>query len=255
MQRVALVTGASRGIGLAIMERLATDGFFVVGCASTSGPIQQAAASLRDRGLPVEGEVLDVSDAQACTDIVDAVVQRHGTLDVLVHAAAIYVEAEFLTLEPNDWQRTIDVNLSGTFHIGQAAARAMTKRDYAQRGKARIVNISSTVSAQSEPNGAHYAASKAGVEALTRSMALELASAGIAVNCVAPGFIETAMTEEYGRTIDTATRNRLNPLGAFGKPENIAHVVAMLCDERTEFVTGATFVADGGQTAAFLAGT
>lgn len=192
----------------------------------------------------------DVSDPSACENVIETAVSSFGGVDVLVHAGAVLTEVPFLELDRASWQRTIDVNLTGTFQICQAAARAMIASDASSRGGGRIVNISSTVATMSEPSTAHYAASKGGVAALTRSIALELAAHGISANCIAPGYIRTAMNKDFLDGLDESGLRTLNPSSAFGQPENIAQVVSMLCDRETRFLTGATIAVDGGQTAA-----
>lgn len=242
--RTALVTGMSRGIGAAVARRLAQDGCSVIGCASTPGTAEWAAVEMQGEGLDVTGLDADVSSPADAGRAVQAALDRTGGLDVLVTAAGIFREAPLLDLPVTDWDKTVSVNLRGTFLVAQAAARAMTET----ASDGRITTIASTVAVLAEPDCAAYNSSKAGVVMLTQSMALELAGHGIAVNCVAPGYVRTEMTAEYERELTSEGLARINPIGRFGRPEEIAHVVSFLSSPETQFLTGATILVDGGQS-------
>jgi len=181
--------------------------------------------------------------------MVSGTVERFGRLDVLVNAAGIFGETRFLDLTIDAWNRTLATNLTGSFLLGQAAAKAMIETGAHAEGGGRIVNIASTTGLLAENNCADYNASKAGVILLTRSMALDLAEHEIAVNCVAPGYITTEMTADYLASLTAGERRGLNPLGRPGDPRDIAQVVSMLCDPKTRFITGSTILVDGGQSA------
>lgn len=243
--RTAVVTGMSRGIGAAVAERLARDGCAVIGCASTPGAAEQTAARLRAEGLDVFGVDADVSNPAAAERVVAAALDHTGGVDVLVTTAGIFREAPFLTMDPAQWDETLAVNLRGTFLVAQAAARAIV-----ETGKdGRITTIASTVALLAEPECAAYNSSKAAVVMLTQSMALELAAHDIAVNCVAPGYVRTEMTAEYEQELTPEQLARINPLGRFGEPAEIAHAVAFLSSPQTRFITGTTVLVDGGQSA------
>ena len=237
--QVALVTGASRGIGRAIALALAAQGFKVVGTATTEPGAAAVGAALAafpgSRGL-----VLDVNDGAALTAAVDAIVKELGGLHVLVNNAGITRDMLAMRMKDEDWDAVLDTNLKAVFRMSRAAIRPMMKQRYG-----RIVNITSVVGASGNPGQANYAAAKAGVAGLTRALARELGSRGITVNCVAPGFIETDMTRALTPEQSAALLAQI-PLGRLGQPAEIAEAVAFLASSRAGYITGTELHVNGG---------
>jgi 3-oxoacyl-[acyl-carrier protein] reductase len=237
--QVALVTGASRGIGKAIAERLAAQGYRVVGTATSeagaAGIGEALAAHAGCRGI-----VLDVTDAAAVNAAIDGVVRELGALHVLVNNAGITRDTLSMRMKDDDWDLVLATNLSAVFRASRAALRPMMKQRYG-----RIVNITSVVGASGNPGQANYAAAKAGVAGMTRSLAREVGGRGITVNCVAPGFIETDMTRALGDAQSAALLSQI-PLGRLGQPGEIAHAVAFLASPDASYITGAELHVNGG---------
>ena len=237
-QQVALVTGASRGIGRAIALLLAERGFKVIGTATSdsgSAAIGEALAPFGGLGL-----TLNVTDAAALDAAIDGIVKQHGGLHVLVNNAGITRDTLAMRLKDDDWDAVIDTNLKSVFRACRAAIKPMMKQRFG-----RIVNITSVVGAAGNPGQANYCASKAGVAGMTRSLAQELGSRNITVNCVAPGFIATDMTE----VLPEAQRNALLakiPLGRLGSPQDIAEAVAFLASPAAGYITGTELHVNGG---------
>ena len=237
-QQVALVTGASRGIGRAIALLLAERGFKVIGTATSdsgSAAIGEALAPFGGLGL-----TLNVTDAAALDAAIDGIVKQHGGLHVLVNNAGITRDTLAMRLKDDDWDAVIDTNLNAVFRACRAAIKPMMKQRFG-----RIVNITSVVGAAGNPGQANYCASKAGVAGMTRSLAQELGSRNITVNCVAPGFIATDMTE----VLPEAQRNALLakiPLGRLGSPQDIAEAVAFLASPAAGYITGTELHVNGG---------
>ncbi|MFT7771956.1 3-oxoacyl-ACP reductase FabG [Roseateles sp.] len=235
---VALVTGASRGIGRAIALALAHEGWRVIGTAtSESGAdgITQALAPLGGRGI-----VLNVTDAAASQAAVDDIVAKDGGLHVLVNNAGITRDTLSMRMKDEDWDAVLDTNLKAVFRLARAATKPMMK----QRS-GRIINITSVVGASGNAGQANYAAAKAGVAGLTRSLARELGSRGITVNCIAPGFIATDMTEVLPEAQKAALLAQI-PLGRLGAPEEIAAAVAFLASSGGAYITGTELHVNGG---------
>ena len=237
-QQVALVTGASRGIGRAIALLLAERGFKVIGTATSdsgSAAIGEALAPFGGLGL-----TLNVTDAAALDAAIDGIVKQHGGLHVLVNNAGITRDTLAMRLKDDYWDAVIDTNLKSVFRACRAAIKPMMKQRFG-----RIVNITSVVGAAGNPGQANYCASKAGVAGMTRSLAQELGSRNITVNCVAPGFIATDMTE----VLPEAQRNALLakiPLGRLGSPQDIAEAVAFLASPAAGYITGTELHVNGG---------
>ena len=237
--QVALVTGASRGIGRAIALRLAADGFVVVGTATreagAAGIGEALAAYPGCRGI-----VLEVNDATACGAAVDAIVNELGGLHVLVNNAGITRDQLAMRMKDEDWDAVLETNLKAVFRLSRAALRPMMKQRHG-----RIVNITSVVGASGNAGQANYAAAKAGVAGLTRALARELGSRNVTVNCVAPGFIATDMTAELPEAQKAALLAQI-PLGRLGRAEEVAHAVAFLASPLAGYVTGVELHVNGG---------
>lgn len=235
--QVALVTGATRGIGHAIAAGLLAQGAYVIGTATSDSGASRIQESLGDAG---QGVVLDVNDAAAAEALVERIAKERGGLHVLVNNAGITRDTLALRMRDGDWDAVIDTNLNAVFRLCRAAIRPMMK----QRA-GRIVNITSVVGASGNPGQANYAASKAGVAGMTRALAQELGSRNITVNCVAPGFIDTDMTRGLGEEASQALLARI-PLGRLGQPQDIAHAVGFLVSPQAGYITGCELHVNGG---------
>ncbi len=237
--QVALVTGASRGIGACIALELARKGLKVIGTATTDDGAAKISAALVDFPGCV-GKKLNVTDAAAAESLVDALIKEHGGLQVLVNNAGITRDNLAMRMKDDDWDAVIDTNLKGVFRLSRAVMRTMMKQRYG-----RILSITSVVGASGNPGQANYAAAKAGVAGMTRALARELGSRNITVNCIAPGFIETDMTS--GLTdIQQQTLLAQIPLGHLGKPADVAHAVAFLASPQASYITGQELHVNGG---------
>ena len=237
--QVALVTGASRGIGRAIAGTLAAGGFKVVGTATSEAGAQAISQALA--AFPgCRGACLDVNDAGAGDALIDAIHKEHGALHVLVNNAGITRDQLAMRMKDEDWDAVLDTNLSAVFRLCRAVMRGMMKQRFG-----RIVNITSVVGASGNPGQANYAAAKAGVAGMTRALARELGSRNITVNCIAPGFIATDMTDGLPEAQKAALLQQI-PLGRLGTPEEIAHAVAFLASPLAGYITGAELHVNGG---------
>ncbi len=237
---VALVTGASRGIGRAIALELARQGARVVGTATSTAGAEQVSAMLAAEGLAGRGVVLDVADAAAVDAVLAEVEKTDGPIGILVNNAGITRDTLLLRMKPEDWDAVINTNLSSVFRLCKGVLRGMMK---ARRG--RIINIASIVGLTGNPGQANYCAAKAGIVGFTRSLAKEVGSRGITANVVAPGFIDTDMT----RTLPEEQRAALAaqiPLGRLGTVDDIAAAVAFLASPRAAWITGETLNVNGG---------
>jgi 3-oxoacyl-[acyl-carrier protein] reductase len=238
-RQVALVTGASRGIGRAIAQALSAQGFQVIGTATTDAgahAITEALASCAG----CRGMRLDVNDKAAAEALIEAIVKDHGGLQVLVNNAGITRDQLALRMKDEDWSAVLDTNLGAVFRMCRAVMRSMMKQRYG-----RIVNITSVVGASGNAGQANYAAAKAGVAGMTRALARELGSRNITVNCVAPGFIATDMTDALPDAQKAALQQQI-PLGRLGTPEEIAHAVSFLASPLAGYITGAELHVNGG---------
>ena len=237
-KQVALVTGASRGIGRAIAAALAARGYTVVGTATSEAGAAAIGEALAPQGG--RGIVLNVTDAPALDAAIDGIVKQHGGLHVLVNNAGITRDQLSMRMKDEDWDAVIDTNLKAVFRASRAAIRPMMKQRHG-----RIVNITSVVGASGNPGQANYAAAKAGVAGMTRSLARELGSRGITVNCVAPGFIQTDMTEVLPEAQKTALLAQI-PLGRLGSVDEVAAAVAFLASAEAGYITGCELHVNGG---------
>ena len=237
---VALVTGASRGIGAAIAEALARAGAAVVGTATTEGGAAAISQRLRDAGLPGAGVVLDVADAARCEAVIDEVGRSHGKLSILVNNAGITRDGLAMRMKDDDWDAVLATNLTAVFRLSRGVLRGMMK---ARHG--RIINITSVVGQSGNAGQANYAAAKAGVAGMTRALAREIGSRGITVNCVAPGFIDTDMTRALGEAQTQALLAQI-PLGRLGAAADVAAAVVFLASAAGAYVSGSTLHVNGG---------
>ena len=238
-KQVALVTGASRGIGASIAQQLAREGFIVIGTATSddgAAKISQALSAFPG----CRGANLNVTDATAGEALIDAIVKEFGGLQVLINNAGITRDQLAMRMKDDDWDAVADTNLRAVFRMSRAVIRPMMKQRYG-----RIISITSVVGASGNPGQANYAAAKAGVAGMTRALARELGSRGITVNCVAPGFIETDMTAVLPEDQQKALLGQI-PLGHLGKPDDIAHAVAYLASARAGYITGQELHVNGG---------
>ncbi len=237
--QVALVTGATRGIGAAIARELAARGVRVVGTATSEDGAQRITQALA--AYPqCQGVRLDVNDGPAAEALVESIVKERGALHILVNNAGITRDMLAMRLKDEDWDAVLDTNLKAVFRLCRAAIRPMMKQRYG-----RIVNITSVVGAAGNPGQANYAAAKAGVAGMTRALARELGSRRITANCVAPGFIETDMTASLPAEQQQALLAQI-PLGHLGKPADVAHAVAFLASPLAGYITGQELHVNGG---------
>ncbi len=237
---VALVTGASRGIGRAIALELARQGATVVGTATSEAGAQGIDAYFAEAGVAGKGIVLNVTDAEGVSAALDDILKQHGKLDILVNNAGITRDNLAMRMKDDEWDDVIDTNLKAIFRLSRAVIKPMMK---ARSG--RIINVTSVVGSAGNPGQANYAAAKAGVAGMSRSLAAEIGSRNITVNCVAPGFIDTDMTKALGEAQHEALKTRI-PLGRLGAPEDIANAVAFLASPQAGYITGTTLHVNGG---------
>jgi 3-oxoacyl-[acyl-carrier protein] reductase len=239
-RRIAIVTGASRGIGKAIALRLAKDGRHVVLVARSEGPLNDLKAQIEAAGGAASVLACDISDAAGFAKAIEGVAEKHGRIDVLVNNAGITKDGLALRMSDEDWDLVLDTNLKSAFVAIRAAARAMMKGRFG-----RIVNISSTSGVAGNAGQANYAAAKSGLLGLTKTIAKELGGKGITCNAIAPGFIETDMTANLPAEVKEGV-TKLMAIKRLGTPEDIAAAVAYVTSDEAGFLTGQTLVVDGG---------
>jgi 3-oxoacyl-[acyl-carrier protein] reductase len=237
---IALVTGASRGIGRAIALALGARGATVIGTATGSAGVASIDEAWKAAGIAGRGIALDVADGAACDAAIAGIETREGAVSILVNNAGITRDTLLLRMKPEDWDAVIGTNLGSVFRLSKAVLRGMMK---ARKG--RIVNIASVVGLIGNPGQANYCAAKAGIGGFTRSLAREVASRGITVNVVAPGFIDTDMTKSLAEPQREELAGRI-PLGRLGKPEDIAEAVCFLAGPGAAWITGETLNVNGG---------
>jgi 3-oxoacyl-[acyl-carrier protein] reductase len=244
--RVALVTGASRGIGRATAERFAREGARVCLADLEAGGASEAAASLVDGGMDAFATHMDVTSRTEVQDAVARTIERYGRLDVLVNNAGVTRDSFLHKMADEDWRQVLNVHLTGAFLCSRAAQRHMVERGYG-----RIVNVSST-SALGNPGQANYSAAKAGLQGFTKTLALELGRFGVTVNAVAPGFIETEMTRTTAARMGVAWEDFVAglvediPVGRGGRPEDVAAAILYFASEEASFVSGQVLYVAGG---------
>jgi len=238
--QIALVTGATRGIGKAIALALARDGATVIGTATTADGAASIGRYLKEAQNAGEGIALDVRDDAATDAALEAIERKHGAIAILVNNAGITRDALLLRMKDDDWDAVMATNLKPAFRLAKAILRGMMKARYG-----RIVQIGSVVGASGNAGQTNYAAAKAAIVGFTKSLAQEVASRNITVNCVAPGFIDTDMTKALPDAQREALLARI-PLGRLGTPDEVAHAVAFLASPGAAYITGATLHVNGG---------
>ncbi|MGD8555813.1 MAG: 3-oxoacyl-ACP reductase FabG [Chromatiales bacterium] len=239
-QRIALVTGASRGIGQAIADALGADGCVVIGTATSDGGAEAISAHFGEKGVQGEGMKLDVTDPESVAAVLKAIGDKYGTPTILVNNAGITRDNLLMRMKEDEWQAIMDTNLTSVYRVSKACLRGMMKAKFG-----RIINIASVVGASGNAGQTNYAAAKAGIFGFTKSLAQEVGSRGITVNSVAPGFIDTDMTRELPEEQRQALLSAI-PLARLGQPAEIAAVVAFLASDGAAYVTGETLHVNGG---------
>lgn len=235
--KVALVTGASRGIGAAIAQQLIEDGFFVVGTATSESGAEKLSAQFADQGT---GAVLDVRDASGIDTLVTEIEQKYGSVMILVNNAGVTKDNLLLRMSEDDWDDILNIHLKAVFRLSKRVLKGMTKARFG-----RIINISSVVAHFANPGQSNYSAAKAGIEAFSRSLAKEMGSRQITVNSIAPGFIATEMTEQLSEDIRKKMSDQV-ALSRFGQPQDIANAVSFLASDKASYITGTVLHVNGG---------
>lgn len=238
--KVALVTGASRGIGAAIADQLGAAGAIVIGTATSESGAAKITERLQSAGIRGAGKVLNVTDAESVAALLTSIQEEFGAPAILINNAGITKDNLLMRMSEEEWFDVVNTNLSAVYRLSKAVLRGMMKARWG-----RIINISSVVGAMGNPGQSNYAATKAGVAGFARSLAAEVGSRGITVNTVAPGFIDTDMTKVLSEEQKQGLLSKI-PLGRLGKPEEIAAVVGFLASEAGAYVSGETIHVNGG---------
>ena len=238
--QIALVTGASRGIGAAIAQALGRNGAVVIGTATSEAGAEQITKALQAAGIKGQGLALDVNNSEQIDAVIDQIAKSYGDIGILVNNAGITRDTLLMRMKEDDWDAVISTNLSSVYRLSQAVMRPMMK---ARQG--RIISISSIVGHTGNAGQVNYAAAKAGVSGFTKSLAAELGSRGVTVNCVAPGFIDTDMTRELPEKVRDDLLGRI-PLGKLGHVDDIAAAVVFLASPSAAYITGETLHVNGG---------
>ena len=239
-KRVAVVTGAGRGIGRGIAEALARDGLHVVCVSRSESSCGAAADSIRASGGQADAVAVDVSSGEQIRQACENLLEEHEHVDVLVNNAGITKDNLLFRMEEEDWNAVVNTNLSSCFHWTKALGRPMTRKRWG-----RIVNVASVVGLTGNAGQANYSAAKAGMIGLTKSLAREFAARSVTVNAIAPGFIDTDMTSELDERVKEAALGTI-PLKRFGQVSDIAETAAFLCSDKASYITGQVFTVDGG---------
>ncbi len=238
--RVAVVTGSSQGIGLEIAKKLAHQGNRVVINSRSAEKIDQIARELQEENLEVVGVGADIQSAEGAKELIDKALEKWGRVDILVNNAGINRDTLFLRMKEEDWTEVIRTNLDGIFHCTKAAIRQMGKNRWG-----RVINISSIVGLTGNPGQANYSAAKAGIIGFSKTLAREFGGRNITVNVVAPGYIQTEMTDKLSSQIKEQMMERI-ALKRFGKCEDVANLVSFLASEQAGYITGQVLIIDGG---------
>jgi len=239
-KKVALVTGGSQGIGEAISRQLASDGYLVVVAARNQEKTEQVAASICEQGGEAYAFALDMTQPESFKGSIRTITKQWGGLHVLVNNAGVTSDNLIMMMKEEAYDSVLDTNLKGPFFLSQAVLRPMVKQKWG-----RIINVSSVIGLTGNAGQANYAASKAGIFGLTKSLAREVASRQVTVNAIAPGYIETKMTEQLDEEVSESFLRNI-PLSRFGKPEEVAFAVSFLASEKSAYITGQVLTVDGG---------
>lgn len=239
-KKVALITGASRGIGKAIADRLGKDGYIVIGTATSEGGANAISERFKAAGFEGTGKVLNVTDAEQVAAVIKEIAAEYAAPTILVNNAGITKDNLFMRMKDEEWMDVINTNLNSLFTVSKACIKGMTKARWG-----RIINISSVVGSMGNPGQANYSATKAGADGFSRALAAEVGSRAITVNSVAPGFIDTDMTKELPEEHRVALMGKI-PLGRLGDADEVASAVSFLASEDASYITGSTLHVNGG---------
>ncbi len=239
--KVAIVTGASRGIGKVIAQIFANAGAHIICVARSENAIKSLANEINSDGGSASHFACDISDGEAFSNLISTTTKEHGKLDILINNAGVTRDSLLMRMKEDQWDEVLNINLKGAFHGMKAAIRPMMKNR-----SGRIINITSIVGLTGNPGQSNYAASKAGLIGMSQSVAKEVATRGITVNCIAPGWIGTDMTDELSDEVKEQFLSRI-PASRIGAPEDIAHAALFLASDEASYITGQTITVDGGR--------